>query len=70
MTSTMYRPDSDNLYPTSSLILYQRGVHYTGIKMYNKLPPDLKELVQLPKLLSVLYGDIWSLTVFIIIIIY
>jgi hypothetical protein len=36
----------DNLYtPTSSLILYQNGVYYTGIKIFNKLPPEIRELV-------------------------
>jgi hypothetical protein len=42
---------SDNLYfPTSSLALYQNGVYYIGIKIFNKLPPKLKELVQMPKI--------------------
>jgi hypothetical protein len=30
--------------------LYQNGVYYTGIKIFNKLPPELKELVQMPKI--------------------
>jgi hypothetical protein len=42
---------SDNLYlPTSSLTLYQNGVYYTGIKIFNKLQLELKELVQMPKI--------------------
>jgi hypothetical protein len=40
-------------FPTSSLTLYQNGVYYTGIKIFNKLPPELKELVQAPKILTV-----------------
>jgi hypothetical protein len=41
----------DTLYfPSSSLSLYQKGVYYTGIKIFNKLPPELKELVQTPKI--------------------
>jgi hypothetical protein len=44
---------SDNLYlPTSSLTLYQNGVYYTGIKFFNNLPPELKELVQMPKIVK------------------
>jgi hypothetical protein len=40
-----------NLYfPTSSLTLYQNGVYYTGIKIFNKLPSELKELVQMPNI--------------------
>jgi hypothetical protein len=42
---------SDNLYfPTSSLTLYQNGVYYTDTKIFNKLPPKLKDLVQTPKI--------------------
>jgi hypothetical protein len=42
---------SDNLYPpTSSLTLYQNGVNYSGIRIFNKLPAELKELVEKPKL--------------------
>jgi hypothetical protein len=41
----------DNLYtPTSSLTLYQNGVYYTGIKIFNKLPPEIRELVQTPNI--------------------
>jgi hypothetical protein len=37
---------SDNLHlPTSSLTLYQNGTYFTGIKIFNKLPSELKELV-------------------------
>jgi hypothetical protein len=51
MTSIIYRPDSDNLYPpTSSLTLYQNGVYYSGIRILNKLPAELKQLVETPKL--------------------
>jgi hypothetical protein len=42
---------SDNLYPPiSSLTLYQNGVYYTGINIFNKLSPELKELVQMPEI--------------------
>jgi hypothetical protein len=41
----------DNLYtPTSSLTLYQNGVYYTGINIFNKLPPEIRELVQMPNI--------------------
>jgi hypothetical protein len=41
----------DNLYtPTSSRNLYQNGAYYTGIKIFNKLPPEIRELVQMPNI--------------------
>jgi hypothetical protein len=47
----LYRPDSDNLYPpTFSLALYQNGIYYNGINIFNKLSPKLKEFVHMPKL--------------------
>jgi hypothetical protein len=36
--------------PISSSILYQKGVYYIGIKLFNKLLSELKELVLTPKL--------------------
>jgi hypothetical protein len=45
---TRYR---DNLYfLSSSLSLYKKSVYYTGINIFNKLPSELKELVQTPKI--------------------
>jgi hypothetical protein len=36
----------DNFHlPTSSLTLYQKGTYFAGIKIFNKLPSELKELV-------------------------
>jgi hypothetical protein len=41
----------DNLYfHTSSLTLYQNGIYYTGSNIFNKLPPELNKLVQVPKI--------------------
>jgi hypothetical protein len=41
----------DNLHlPTSSLTLYQKGTYFAGIKIFNKLPSELKELVESPKI--------------------
>jgi hypothetical protein len=35
---------ANNLYqPSSNLTLHQRGVHYMGIKIFNNLPPYIKE---------------------------
>jgi hypothetical protein len=36
--------------PTSSLTLYQNGAYFTGIKIFIKLPSELKELVESPKI--------------------
>jgi hypothetical protein len=50
-THNLQARQSNNLYPPiSSLTLYQKGVYYTGIKWFNKLPSELKELVLSPKL--------------------
>ena len=39
----------ENLFfPTSSLSLYQKGVYYSGIKIFNFLPQELKELILIP----------------------
>jgi hypothetical protein len=35
--------------PTSSLTLYQKGVYYTGIKLFNNLSRTIKEIVESPK---------------------
>jgi hypothetical protein len=41
---------SNNLYlPTSTLTLYQKGVYFTGIKLFNNLPLEIKEIVGIPK---------------------
>jgi hypothetical protein len=31
-------------YPLSHLSVYQKGVHYTGIKVFNRLPAPIKQL--------------------------
>jgi hypothetical protein len=36
-------------FPHSQLTLYQNGIYFTGIKIFNKLPSYLKELVGSPK---------------------
>ena len=34
-----------NLYqPKANLTLYQKGVYYSGVKVFNKLPPNIKNL--------------------------
>jgi hypothetical protein len=35
--------------PTSTLTLYQKGVYYAGIKLFDNLPQNIKEIVGLPK---------------------
>jgi hypothetical protein len=30
--------------PPSNLSLYQKGAHYTGVKVFNNLPPQIREL--------------------------
>jgi hypothetical protein len=41
---------SDNLhFPSSSLTIYQNGAYFTGIKIFNRLPLELKQLVGFPR---------------------
>jgi hypothetical protein len=41
---------SNNLYlPASTLTLYQKGVYFTGIKLFNNLPHEIKEIVKIAK---------------------
>jgi len=36
---------SNNFYqPITNLTVYQKGVHYMGIKIFNNLPPYIKDL--------------------------
>jgi hypothetical protein len=47
---TLQTRQSNNLYlPTSTLTLYQKGVYFTGIKLFNNLPLEIKEIVGIPK---------------------
>jgi len=35
-----------NLYqPQANLTLYQKGVYYSGMKVFNNLPPNIKKLI-------------------------
>jgi hypothetical protein len=34
---------------TSTLTLYQKGVYFTGIKLFSNLPLEIKEMVGNPK---------------------
>jgi hypothetical protein len=38
------RQTSDLYEPTANLTIYQKGVYYSGIKIYNHLPTAIKEL--------------------------
>ena len=41
---------SENLHlPSSSLTVFQNGVYFSGIKIFNKLPLELKQLVEFPR---------------------
>jgi len=34
----------NNYHPITNLTVYQRGVHYMGIKIFNSLPPYIKDV--------------------------
>jgi hypothetical protein len=36
-------------YPQARLSVYQKGAHYTGIKLFNRLPGSIKQLSHDPK---------------------
>jgi hypothetical protein len=36
-------------YPQSRLSVYQKGAHYTGIKLFNRLPGSIQQLSKDPK---------------------
>ena len=38
------RNNLDLHYPRSHLSLYQKGLHYIGIKVFNRLPASIKQL--------------------------
>jgi hypothetical protein len=41
---------SDNFHlPSSSLTLYQNGAYFNGIKIFNKLPSELKQVMNFTK---------------------
>ena len=40
------RKNSDFYQPLSHLTIYQKGPFYMGIKVYNSLPPEIKDLSQ------------------------
>jgi len=42
------RQSGDLYLPSSSLTLYQNGVHFTGVKIFNNLPRELKQLAVTP----------------------
>jgi hypothetical protein len=44
------RQSNNLLPPTSTLSLYQKGVYYTGIKLFNKLPNEIKDTILTPSL--------------------
>jgi ABC-type transporter Mla maintaining outer membrane lipid asymmetry ATPase subunit MlaF len=40
----------DNLYlPQATLTIYQNGAHYSGIKIFNNLPLEIKNVAENPK---------------------
>jgi hypothetical protein len=44
------RFNHDLNFPVVNLTLYQKGVWYSGIKLYNHLPSTIKQLYDIPKL--------------------
>ena len=36
------------LMPLANLIVYQQGIHYSGLKLYNMLPREIKSIAGNP----------------------
>jgi hypothetical protein len=36
-------------HPTSNLTKYQKGIYYSGVRVYNNLPPHIKDIADDPK---------------------
>jgi hypothetical protein len=49
MHNSNTRNNLDFHYPQAHLSVYQKGAHYTGIKLFNSLPGSIKQLSQDPK---------------------
>jgi hypothetical protein len=43
------RQKNDFFVPQASLSLFQKGVYSSGVKIFNRLPTDLKKLLDSPK---------------------
>jgi hypothetical protein len=39
------RQNSKLYQPQSNFTLYQEGVHYSGVKVFNNLPPNIRNLI-------------------------
>jgi hypothetical protein len=44
MYATVTKNSSNLHFPTSNLTVFQKGPQYLGIKVYNSLPGDIKQL--------------------------
>jgi hypothetical protein len=56
----------DFQYPQARLSVYQKGAHYTGIRLFHRLPGSLKQMSHDPKqfqtaLKGFLYANTWSM---------
>jgi hypothetical protein len=51
-------------YPLSHLSVYQKGAHYTGIKVFNRLPIPIKQLSHDLKQFKLALKDFFNLRSF------
>ena len=46
----IFTRQANNLHlPQANLTLYQKGVHYSGIRIFNSLPTEIKNISNKPK---------------------
>jgi hypothetical protein len=55
--SWLYNKNPALHYPQSQLAVYQKGTHYSVIKVFNRLPAPMKQLSQVKQLKTALKDD-------------
>jgi hypothetical protein len=60
------RNNHDFHYPQARLSVYQNGAHYTGIKIFNRLPGSIKQLSQDPKQFQTALKGFYMFIIFIL----
>jgi hypothetical protein len=49
-THNLQTRQSNNLFPPTSTLMYQKGVYFTDIKLFNELPSAIKETILIENL--------------------
>jgi hypothetical protein len=60
------RNNLDCHYPQARLSVYQKGAHYTGIELFNRLPGSIKQLSHDPKQFQTALKGFYTFIIFIL----